>query len=321
MAKALRSTDLTFPVSFEKYAGKVRDNYNLLDQVMVMVASDRISAFDVILPRPIPFKGQVLNQTAAHFLESTRDIAPNHLISSPDPNVTIGHRCKPIPIEMVIRGYLCGHAWRIYRDGGREICGVTLPEGLRQNDPFPEPILTPATKSMIGHDEDISEADILKSKLVDQEDWGLMKHYAFSLYKRGAEMALEKGLILADTKYEFGYHDGDQIMLIDEVHTPDSSRYFYAEGYQERQEKGEVQKHLSKEFVREWLMANGFQGLDGQEVPEMTDEVTESISNRYIEVYETLTGKKFVKADTEDIESRIQHNVLKELQKMGLEKA
>lgn len=320
MAKALRSTDLTFPVRFEKYAGKVRDNYNLMDQVMVMVASDRISAFDVILPRAIPFKGQVLNQIAAHFLESTRDIAPNHFISTPDPNVTIGRKCKPIPIEMVVRGYLCGHAWRIYRDGGREICGVTMPDGLRQNDPFPEPILTPATKSMIGHDEDISEADILKSKLIDQEDWGLMKHYAFSLYKRGAEMALEKGLVLADTKYEFGYYEGDQIMLIDEVHTPDSSRYFYAEGYNERQEKGEAQKHLSKEFVREWLMANGFQGQDGQEVPEMTDEVTEGISNRYIEVYETLTGKQFEKADTEAIAERIQGNVNQALEKMGLEK-
>ena len=321
MAKALRSTDLTFPVRFEKYAGKVRDNYNLLDQVMVMVASDRISAFDVILPRAIPYKGQVLNQTAAYFLQSTRDIAPNHFIDSPDPNVTIGHKCKPIPVEMVVRGYLCGHSWRIYRDGGREICGVPLPEGLKQNDQLPEPILTPATKSMIGHDEDISEAEILKSGLVSQDDWAMMKHYAFALYKRGAEMALEKGLILADTKYEFGHYDGDRIMLIDEVHTPDSSRYFYADGYDERQAKGEAQKQLSKEFVREWLMANGFQGQDGQEVPEMTDAVTEEISNRYIEVYETLTGLQFEKANTDDIESRIKGNVAQTLEQMGLEMA
>ena len=320
MAKALRSTDLTFPVRFEKYAGKVRDNYNLLDQVMVMVASDRISAFDVILPRAIPFKGQVLNQTAAYFLQATRDIAPNHFIDSPDPNVTIGHKCKPIPVEMVVRGYLCGHSWRIYRDGGREICGVPLPEGLKQNDKLPEPILTPATKSMIGHDEDISEAEILKSGLVSQDDWAMMKHYAFALYNRGAEMALEKGLILADTKYEFGHYDGDRIMLIDEVHTPDSSRYFYAEGYDDRQAKGEAQKQLSKEFVREWLMANGFQGQDGQEVPEMTDEVTEEISNRYILVYETLTGLQFEKANTDDIESRIKGNVANKLEQMGLEK-
>lgn len=319
MAKALRSTDLTFPVRFEKYAGKVRDNYNLLDHVMVMVASDRISAFDVILPRAIPYKGQVLNQTAAHFLEATRDIAPNHFISSPDPNVTLCEVCKPIPIEMVIRGYLCGHAWRIYRDGGREICGVTMPEGLRQNDPFPEPILTPATKSMIGHDEDISEADILKSGLVDQETWGLMKHYAFALYRRGAEMAKEKGLILADTKYEFGYRNGDEVVLIDEIHTPDSSRYYYAKGYDERQEKGEAQKQLSKEFVREWLMANGFQGQDGQEVPEMTDEVVGEISNRYIEVYETLTGNTFAKADTDSIETRIRDHVATALKAMGME--
>ncbi len=321
MAKALRSTDLTFPVRFEKYAGKVRDNYNLLDQIMVMVASDRISAFDVILPRAIPFKGQVLNQTAAHFLEATRDIAPNHFINSPDPNVTIGFKCKPIPVEMVVRGYLCGHAWRIYRDGGREICGVPLPEGLKQNAQLPEPILTPATKSMIGHDEDISEAEILKSKLVDQEDWGLMKHYAFALYKRGAEMAREKGLILADTKYEFGYYYFYIFMVIYEIYTPDSSRYFYADGYDERQERGEAQKQLSKEFVREWLMANGFQGQDGQEVPEMTDEVVNEISNRYIEVYETLTGLTFKKADTENIESRIRDNVNQKLEEMGLEKA
>lgn len=319
MAKALRSTNLTFPVSFEKYTGKVRDNYNLEDQVMVMVASDRISAFDVILPRPIPFKGQILNQTAAFFLQSTEEIAPNHFISTPDPNVTLCHRCNPIPIEMVIRGYLCGHAWRIYKEGGREICGVTMPDGLRQYDPFPEPILTPATKSIIGHDEDISEFEILKSGLVGQDAWAKMHYYAFALYKRGAEMAMEKGLILADTKYEFGYQDGDDVVLIDEVHTPDSSRYLYAEGYQERQDKGEAQKQLSKEFVREWLMANGFQGLDGQEMPHMTDEVLNEITARYTEVYETLTGQKFIQADTTDIEQRIQTNVNQALKKMGME--
>jgi len=319
MAKALSSTDLTFPVKFEKYTGKVRDNYNLQDQVMVMVASDRISAFDYILPRPIPFKGQVLNQTAAYFLQATQDIAPNHFISTPDPNVTLCYHCKPIPIEMVIRGYLCGHAWRIYKEGGREICGVTMPDGLKQNDPFPEPLLTPATKSMIGHDEDISEADILKSGLVDQDVWARMRHYAFALYKKGAEMAMEKGLILADTKYEFGYQNGDDVVLIDEVHTPDSSRYLYAEGYQERQEKGEAQKQLSKEFVREWLMANGFQGLDGQEMPHMGDEVLAEITARYTEVYETLTGEKFVQGDTTDIGNRIQTNVNQALKSMGLE--
>lgn len=320
MAKALHSTDLSFNVSFEKYSGKVRDNYNLLEQVMVLVASDRISAFDCILPRAIPFKGQVLNQTAVFFLEATRDIVPNHLISSPDPNVTLGLRAKPIPIEMVVRGYLCGHSWRVYKAGGRELCGVTMPDGLKENDAFPEPIITPSTKSMIGHDEDISEKEILKSGLVDQEEWAILSHYALSLYKRGAEMAREKGLILADTKYEFGYHD-DKIILIDEIHTPDSSRYYYADGYAERQAKGESQKQLSKEFARKWLMENGFQGKDGQEAPVMPDEVVEEIANRYIEVYETLTGQSFVKAETANIEQRIQTNLNAALAAMGLENA
>lgn len=318
MAKALQSTNLNFPVPFEKYAGKVRDNYSIHDQFMVLVASDRISAFDCILPRAIPFKGQVLNQTAAYFLEATRDIAPNHLVSTPDPNVMIGLKCKPILVEMVVRGYLCGHAWRVYKSGERELCGNTLPEGLRENDPLPEPIITPTTKSMIGHDEDISEAEILKSKLVDQDDWMLMKHYALSLFKRGQEMALEKGLILADTKYEFGYYEGDKVYLIDEIHTPDSSRYFYAEGFDERQEKGEPQKQLSKEFVRKWLIENGFQGQDGQEVPVMTDEIVGDITERYIEVYETVTGQKFERGATESIEARIEKNVMDELQKMGM---
>lgn len=309
MAKALKSTDLKFSVPFEKYNGKVRDTYNLASQLMVLVASDRISAFDVVLPRAIPFKGQVLNQTARYFLEATADLVPNHLISCPDPNVTIGHYCNPIPIEMVVRGYLCGHAWRIYREGGRSICGVDLPEGLKENDPLPEPIITPATKSTIGHDEDISEREILKSGLVDSDIWGEMCYYSLELFRMGQKMASEKGLILADTKYEFGYRDGDRVTLIDEVHTPDSSRYFYADGYDERQKAGEPQRQLSKEFVREWLMENGFQGKDGQQIPEMTDDFVNMVSERYIELYETVTGKKFERADTSDIEGRISKNV------------
>lgn len=318
MPQALQSTDLKFPVRFEKYSGKVRDNYNLMDHMMVLVASDRISAFDVILPRAIPYKGQVLNQTAAYFLEATRDICPNHLVSVPDPNVMIGLRCKPIPIEMVVRGYLCGHAWRVYDSGERMLCGVRMPDGLRRFDPFPEPIITPATKSMIGHDEDISEAEILKSGLVDADDWAQLRHYTLALFKRGQEMAREKGLILADTKYEFGYHEDDKIMLIDEIHTPDSSRYYYLEGYDERQERGEQQKQLSKEFVRQWLIAGGFQGQDGQEVPEMTDEFLAEVTARYVEVYETVTGQKFEKADTTDIEGRIERNVMAALKEMGM---
>lgn len=318
MAKALIETHLQFPVPFEKYSGKVRDNYSVGTELMVLVASDRISAFDVILPKGIPFKGQVLNQTAAFFLEATRDIAPNHLIAVPDPNVTIGMRCKPIPVEMVVRGHLCGHAWRTYASGLRELCGVKLPDGLRENDPFPEPIITPTTKSHIGHDEDISERDILKSGLVDQDTWAEMRHYALALFRRGQEMAREKGLILADTKYEFGYHDGDQVMLIDEIHTPDSSRYFYAEGFDERQERGEEQRQLSKEFVRKWLIENGFQGKEGQVVPEMGDAFVDQISARYIELYETITGLKFQKADTASIHDRIQANVTEQLVKMGM---
>ncbi|MEM7035732.1 MAG: phosphoribosylaminoimidazolesuccinocarboxamide synthase [Bacteroidota bacterium] len=319
MAKALQSTDLNFPVKFEKYAGKVRDNYNIMDQVMILVATDRISAFDHILPRGIPYKGQVLNQTAAYFLEATRDIAPNHLLSAPDPNVTIGVRCQPVPVEMVVRGYLCGHAWRTYRDGGRELCGVTLPDGLRQNDPFPEPIVTPTTKSMIGHDEDISEAEILKSGLVDHDVWGEMRYYAVELFKRGQQMANEKGLVLADTKYEFGVFQNERVMLIDEIHTPDSSRYFYLDGFEERQDRGEKQEQLSKEFVREWLMANGFQGREGEQMPVMPDDFVEQVSNRYIEVFETVTGQKFEKADTENIDRRIETSVMAALKEMGME--
>lgn len=318
MSKALTSTNLHFPVRFEKYSGKVRDTYRLAESVMVLVASDRISAFDVVLPQGIPFKGQVLNQTAAYFLEATRDIAPNHLISVPDPNVTLGLACKPIPLEMVVRGYLCGHAWRTYAAGGRMLCGNVLPEGLKENDRLPNPIVTPTTKSMIGHDEDITEQEIIKSKLVEPDVWAEMKYYALALFQRGTEMAEEKGLILADTKYEFGYHDGDQVTLIDEIHTPDSSRYFYIDGYAERQANGEPQRQLSKEFVRKWLMENGFQGQEGQKIPEMSPAFVEEISARYIELYETVTGRKFMRADTTNIEARIERNVMSALDAIGM---
>ena len=274
-----------------------------------MVASDRISAFDVVLPKPIPFKGQVLNQIAAGFLKATADIVPNWVTSTPDPNVTIGVRCEPFKVEMVIRGYLAGHAAREYHAGKRTLCGVTMPEGLRENDPFPEPIITPTTKASEGHDEDISREDILAKGIVSEEDYVVLEKYTRALFKRGQEMAHAKGLILVDTKYEFGKF-GDQILLIDEIHTPDSSRYFYADGYEENQEKGLAQKQLSKEFVRQWLIANGFQGKEGQSVPEMTDEIVESISDRYIELYENITGEKFVKADITQIESRIEKAVL-----------
>ena len=318
MANALLSTDLHFPLKFEKYSGKVRDTYRIADEVMVLVASDRISAFDVVLPQGIPFKGQVLNQTAEYFLQATKDIAPNHLLAVPDPNVMIGLACDPIPIEMVVRGHLCGHAWRTYESGLRTLCGVTLPEGLRENDPFPEPIVTPTTKSKIGHDEDISEREILKSGLVDADVWAEMKYYALELFKKGQSMARERGLILADTKYEFGFHEGDRVTLIDEIHTPDSSRYFYAEGFEARQDAGEAQRQLSKEFVRKWLIENGFQGKDGQHPPHMTPAFIEEISARYIELYETVTGRKFVPADTTDIEGRISRNVLDSLKEMGM---
>ena len=284
---------------------------------MVLVASDRISAFDHILPRAIPCKGQVLNQTAAYFLEKTQDIVPNWVIEVPDPNVTIGVKCDAIPVEMVVRGYLCGHAWREYEAGKREICGVPLPDGLKRYQKLPEPILTPATKSMIGHDEDISEQEILKSGLVDDETFFAMKHYAMALFQRGTEMAAERGLILADTKYEFGIYE-HKVMLIDEIHTPDSSRYFYQEGYEERQAKGEPQKQLSKEFVRQWLIENGFQGKEGQVMPEMPDEFVNRITERYIELYEKITGRTFVKATDENIENRVYENIFVSLKKLGM---
>lgn len=311
MSNAIKETHFTFPGQVGFYKGKVRDVY-IFEEELVVVASDRISAFDVVLPRPIPFKGQVLNQIAAGFLKATADIVPNWVTSTPDPNVTIGKRCEPFKVEMVIRGYLAGHAAREYKAGKRFLCGVTMPEGLRENDPFPEPIITPTTKASEGHDEDISREDILSKGIVSEADYVILEKYTRALFKKGQEMAREKGLILVDTKYEFGKF-GDQILLIDEIHTPDSSRYFYAEGYEENQEKGLPQKQLSKEFVRQWLISNGFQGKEGQTVPEMTDEIVESISDRYIELFENITGEKFVKADTKNIQSRIEKAITNHL--------
>ncbi|MCI4666935.1 MAG: phosphoribosylaminoimidazolesuccinocarboxamide synthase [Bacteroidia bacterium] len=315
MQKAISNTSFDFPGQRDRYQGKVRDVYNIAEEYLVIVASDRISAFDHILPRPIPHKGQVLNQTAAFFFDAVKDIVPVHVVSTPDPNVTIGLNCNSIPIEVVVRGYLAGHAWREYNSGKREICGVPLPDGLKEADKLPEPIITPATKSTIGHDEDISEREILQSGLLEQEEWGRIKHYALALFKKGTEMAAEQGLILVDTKYEFGYYR-DDIYLIDEVHTPDSSRYYYAEGYEERQANGEAQRQLSKEFVREWLMENGFQGKDGQEMPEMPDDFMNLVTARYVELYEKITGQTFKPADTTDIDERIWGNVLPELQRI-----
>lgn len=276
------------------YKGKVRDVYTINDKLMVMVASDRISAFDVVLPRPIPYKGQVLNQVAAIMLDATKDIVPNWVKAVPLPNVTIGLKCETFPVEMVVRGNLTGHAWRTYKSGKRELCGVTMPDGLKENDYFPSPIITPTTKAHEGHDEDISREEILARGLVSREDYEKLEQYTLALFERGRELAAKRGLILVDTKYEFG-KIGDTIYVIDEIHTPDSSRYFYAEGYEEKQKAGEPQKQLSKEFVREWLMQNGFQGKEGQQVPEMTDEFINSVSERYIELFENITGQKFVK--------------------------
>lgn len=309
MKKALVKTDFKFPGQKSVYHGKVRDVYNIGDDVLVMVATDRISAFDVVLPEGIPYKGQMLNQIAAKFLDATADICPNWKLSSPDPMVTVGVRCEGFPVEMIIRGYLCGSAWRAYKSGVREICGVKLPEGMRENQRFPEPIITPTTKAAVGtHDEDISREEILRQGLVSEADYAVLEKYTRALFRRGTEIAAQRGLILVDTKYEFGKRDG-KIYLIDEIHTPDSSRYFYSEGYEDRFVKGEPQRQLSKEFVREWLMENGFQGKAGQKVPEMTPAIVESISNRYIELYEHITGEKFVKADADDLLSRIEKNV------------
>jgi phosphoribosylaminoimidazole-succinocarboxamide synthase len=291
-----------FPKQTAFYKGKVRDVYTIEDKLMVMVVSDRISAFDVVLPRPIPYKGQVLNQVAAIMLEATKDIVPNWVKSVPLPNVTIGVKCETFPVEMVVRGNLTGHAWRTYKSGLRVLCGVTMPEGMKENDFFPTPIITPTTKAHEGHDEDISREEIIAQGLVSKEDYEQLEKYTLSLFERGKEMAKKRGLILVDTKYEFG-KAGDTIVVIDEIHTPDSSRFFYAEGYEEKQKAGDAQKQLSKEFVREWLMENGFQGKDGQKVPEMTDAFIKSVSERYIELFENITGQKFVKEDVADADA------------------
>ena len=308
MSNAIVSTEFSLPGQLSFYKGKVRDVYNINDDYLVMVVTDRISAFDVVLPKGIPFKGQVLNQIAAKFLDATSDIVPNWKIATPDPMVTVGHLCEPFKVEMVIRGYLTGHAWRQYRAGKRVLCGVEMPEGMKESQKFPNPIITPTTKANEGHDEDISKEEIIKQGLVSAEEYEILEKYTLSLFQRGTEMAAEKGLILVDTKYEFG-KKGDQIYLIDEIHTPDSSRYFYAEGYETRLAKGENQKQLSKEFVRQWLIENGFQGLEGQKVPEMTNELVNQISDRYIELFENITGDKFVKGDVANAGGRIEKNI------------
>ncbi|AFK05060.1 Phosphoribosylaminoimidazole-succinocarboxamides ynthase [Emticicia oligotrophica DSM 17448] len=309
LQSAVKETNFNFEGQTGFYRGKVRDVYDFNDKV-VMVASDRISAFDVVLPRPIPFKGQVLNQIAAKFLNATKDIVPNWLLASPDPNVSIGVRCETFPVEMVVRGYLVGHAWRTYKSGLRTLCGVVLPEGLKENDKLPSPIITPTTKAHEGHDEDISREDIIARGLVEEAKYIQLEKYALALFARGTEMAAERGLILVDTKYEFGEKDG-VIYLIDEVHTPDSSRYFFKKGYEENLAQNLPQKQLSKEFVREWLISNNFQGKDGQVVPEMTDEKVLEISNRYIELYENVSGEKFVPQSGENVHERIQNNIKK----------
>lgn len=303
----IKNTNFNFPNQTGFYKGKVRDVYSF-ENLLVMVASDRISAFDVVLPRAIPFKGQVLNQIAEHFLNATRDVVPNWLVATPDANVSVGLKCETYPVEMVVRGYLAGHAWRTYKSGLRTLCGVTLPEGLKENDRLPTPIITPTTKAHEGHDEDISREEILAQGLVSEADYSQLEAYTLALFAKGTEMAAQQGLILVDTKYEFGNKDG-QITLIDEIHTPDSSRYFYLEGYDERQANGESQKQLSKEFVREWLIANGFQGKEGQSIPEMSDEWVNQISERYIELFEKVTGKKFEKDYSEDILGRVEANI------------
>ena len=310
----LTKTDYQFPGQTNVYHGKVRDVYSIGDDTLVMIASDRISAFDVVLPQGIPYKGQVLNQIAEKFLDATADIVPNWKIASPDPMVTVGIRCQPYKVEMVIRGYLTGSAWREYKKGVRSLCGVAIPEGMKENQKFPSPIITPTTKADEGHDENISKEEIIAQGLVSQEEYEQLEKYTYALFQRGTEIAAQKGLILVDTKYEFG-KKGGKIILIDEIHTPDSSRYFYTEGYEERFEKGEEQKQLSKEFVRKWLMEHGFQGHAGQQVPEMTEAYCNSVSDRYIELYEHITGEKFVKADANALKDRIEKNVIAFLQK------
>lgn len=311
MKNTIVSTDFNFPGQKDVYRGKVREVYSLDNDLLVMIATDRLSAFDVIMPKGIPYKGQILNQIATKMMKATEDLVPNWLTSTPDPNVAIGKKCDPFKVEMVIRGYLSGHAAREYKAGKRELCGVPMPENMKENDKFPEPIITPATKAEKGdHDEDISREDILKKGIVSEEDYTVLEKYTRDLFNRGTEIAAERGLILVDTKYEFGKTSDGEIVLIDEIHTPDSSRYFYADGYEERQEKGEAQKQLSKEFVRQWLISNGFQGLEGQQIPEMSDDYVNSVSDRYIELYEKITGDSFVKGDLENIEERINTNVV-----------
>ena len=312
---ALTKTNFKFPGQTSVYNGKVRDVYSINDDILVMVATDRISAFDVILPKGIPYKGQMLNQIASKFLDETKDICPNWKLANPDPMVTVGLKCQGFPVEMIVRAYLCGSAWRAYKNGARELCGIKLPDGMKENQKFPKPIITPTTKAEIGeHDQDISKEEILARGLVSKDDYEILEKYTMALFERGSEIAAKRGLILVDTKYEFGKKDG-KIYLIDEIHTPDSSRYFYADGYEERFKKGEAQKQLSKEFVREWLMANGFQGKEGQQVPEMTPQIVTSISDRYIELFEHITGDNFVKnrGTQGDIAERIRKNVEKYL--------
>jgi len=312
----ITTTNFNFPNQKSVYHGKVREVYNINNELLVMVATDRLSAFDVVMPKGIPYKGQILNQIATKFMELTQDIVPNWLIATPDPNVAIGHLCEPFKVEMVIRGYVSGHAAREYAAGKRTLCGVTMPEGLKENDKFPTPIITPSTKADNGeHDEDISREDILSKGIVSEEDYLVLEKYTRALFQRGTEIAASRGLILVDTKYEFGKTKDGKIVLIDEIHTPDSSRYFYADGYQERQNNGEEQKQLSKEFVRRWLIENGFQGKEGQTIPNMTNQYIQTVSDRYIELFENIIGEEFIKADISDINSRIEKNVLDYLSK------
>ena len=311
MSNTIIDTNFNFPKQKSVYKGKVREVYNINDEQLIMIATDRLSAFDVVMPRGIPYKGQILNQIATKMMADTEDLVPNWLEATPDPNVAVGAICEPFKVEMVIRGYMSGHAAREYKAGKRLLCGVSMPEGIKENDAFPEPIITPATKAEKGdHDEDISREDIIKRNIVSEEDYLVLEDYTRKLFQRGTEIAHKRGLILVDTKYEFGKTKDGKIVLIDEIHTPDSSRYFYADGYQERQDRGEAQKQLSKEFVRQWLISNGFQGLEGQTVPEMSDEYITSVSDRYIELYENITGEKFIKAEVTTIKKRIEENIL-----------
>lgn len=314
MSKTITDTNFNFPNQKSVYKGKVREVYNINNEQLVMIATDRLSAFDVVMPKGIPYKGQILNQIATKMMAATKDIVPNWLTATPDPNVAVGLLCDPFKVEMVIRGYMSGHAAREYKAGKRLLCGVAMPEGMKENDKFPEPIITPATKAEVGdHDEDISREEIIAKGIVSEDDYKVLEDYTRKLFQRGSEIAASRGLILVDTKYEFGKTKEGKIVLIDEIHTPDSSRYFYADGYQERQDKGETQKQLSKEFVRQWLIAQDFQGLKGQTLPEMSDEYVESVSSRYIELYEKITGERFVKADISNIQERIEQNVLEYL--------